>query len=235
MTVAIVKYTTYASILAQLITGAIGVRGIAYSLPPPHGILVDALRIEMFVQAIELLFYTILVMNFNIFTMATIRYYDWFLTTPLMLFSTCITYQYLGSVRESYQSTEKSTATPLTLKEFLKIHQKSLWVIFFANLGMLYFGYMGETGNMDIPHASLYGFICLAASMYTIYKEFGIYIKDNIYLFYLLVGVWTLYGVVYLLSPIYKNIIYNFLDIIAKNFFGIFLYYKIRTIASTLS
>ena len=42
--------------------------------------------------------------------------------------------------------------------------------------------------------------------------------------------VWAAYGVVFLFPAVYKNIAFNFLDIIAKNFFGLFLFYKIRTI-----
>jgi len=34
-----------------------------------------------------------------------------------------------------------------------------------------------------------------------------------------------------LFPAIYKNITYNFLDIVAKNFFGLFLYYKIKQVA----
>jgi hypothetical protein len=39
--------------------------------------------------------------------------------------------------------------------------------------------------------------------------------------------IWALYGVAFLLPSIPKNIGYTILDILAKNFFGIFLAYAI--------
>lgn len=230
MTVAWVKYTTIASIVAQLITGLFGLKGTTYTLPQPHHVLVDVLKIEMLVQTIELFFYGFLLSHLNIATMATTRYYDWLITTPMMLFSTCVTYNYLGFV----QGTKSIQETTLSIKEFVKQHAKSLYLIFFANLGMLLFGYLGEVGYLDRYQATFYGFICLAISMYVIYQEFGSYIQKETYLFYLFVAVWSFYGIVYLFPPIYKNIVYNFLDIIAKNFFGMFLYFKIRQIHRAL-
>lgn len=230
MTVTWVKYTTAASIIAQLITGIYGVKGILYTLPPPHHILVDVLKIEMIVQTIELFFYVFLLTNLNVLTMATTRYYDWFITTPMMLFSTCVTYNYLGVVKG-----ETLHGKVLNLRDFIVEHQKSLSLIFFANLGMLLFGYVGELGLISKAHAAIYGFLCLGVSMYTIYKEFGRYIQKELYVFYILLAVWSFYGIVYLFSPIYKNIVYNFLDIVAKNFFGLFLYYNIKQIANSLS
>ena len=47
----------------------------------------------------------------------------------------------------------------------------------------------------------------------------------NLFLF--LVSVWSLYGVAAIMSPNIKNISYNLLDIVAKNFYGLYIYYKI--------
>jgi bacteriorhodopsin len=35
--------------------------------------------------------------------------------------------------------------------------------------------------------------------------------------------VWGLYGVAAMFSPVWKNTAYNILDVLAKNFYGIFL------------
>jgi hypothetical protein len=40
-------------------------------------------------------------------------------------------------------------------------------------------------------------------------------------------GIWALYGVAFLCPSVVKNVSYTILDIFAKNFFGIFLYYII--------
>ena len=50
-------------------------------------------------------------------------------------------------------------------------------------------------------------------------------------LFKFLLGIWSLYGVAALLPVLAKNISYNVLDIIAKNFYGLFIYYKIKQVA----
>ena len=227
MTIELVKITTYLSILIQLVTGFFGFVGLTYKLPPPHNILTGALTIEMIVQAIEFIFYIGLIAYFNIRNMATIRYYDWFITTPTMLFTTALVYYYLYTIQ---QNKEKE----ISLRQFVKDHQKSLAIIILANFMMLLFGYLGETQVVNSYTAFVFGFIFLTISFYTLYKDFAKYLNEQRYLFIILTIVWSLYGVVFLFPATYKNIVFNFLDIIAKNFFGLFLYAKIRQIHKTL-
>ena len=49
-------------------------------------------------------------------------------------------------------------------------------------------------------------------------------------LFAFLVIVWSLYGVSAMMPLVQKNTAYNILDIIAKNFYGLFIYYYITKI-----
>ena len=225
MTIAIVKFTTYLSIFIQLVTGIFGTTGIFYKLPQPHTILVDALKIEMLVQFIEMFFYIILILRFNIDSMAKVRYYDWFITTPTMLFTTIIVYKYIQTVDE-----DKNLDAKLTIKQFIKDHYTAIAIIVAANFMMLLFGYLGETGALSVATATALGFVSLGVTPYVIYTNFGKYLIQNKLLFYLLVVIWSLYGVIYIFPNIYKNISYNFLDIVAKNFFGLYLFYKIRKI-----
>ena len=46
-----------------------------------------------------------------------------------------------------------------------------------------------------------------------------------------MVSVWSLYGVAALMPADIKNISYNLLDIVAKNFYGLYLYYKILQVS----
>ena len=69
-----------------------------YKLPVPHKVLNDALNLELGVQIVEMIFYIILVMFFAVKDMATVRYFDWLITTPLMLFTTMLVYEYLVNV-----------------------------------------------------------------------------------------------------------------------------------------
>ena len=43
-------------------------------------------------------------------------------------------------------------------------------------------------------------------------------------IFFVFAGIWTLYGVAYYLSDEDKNIMYNFLDVISKSGFGLFMW-----------
>ena len=223
MSVELVKFTTYLSIFIQFVTGFFGLYGLTYKLPSPHNLLTKALTIEMIVQAIEFIFYIGLVSFFSLGSMATIRYYDWFITTPTMLFTTCLVYYYLYQV-EQKQNKE------ISLQQFIKDHRDSLILIVVANFMMLLFGYLGEKHIIDKVSAFIIGSGFLALSFYIIYRDFARYLKEQSYLFTILSVVWAAYGVVFLFPAVYKNIAFNFLDIIAKNFFGLFLFYKIRTI-----
>lgn len=223
MSVELVKFTTYLSILIQFVTGIFGLLGLTYKLPSPHNLLTKSLVIEMIVQAIEFVFYIGIIAYFNLRSMATIRYYDWFITTPTMLFTTCLVYYYLYQVEQKQNNN-------VSLKQFIKDHRNSLILIVVANFMMLLFGYLGEKHIIDKVSAFIIGSAFLAISFYIIYRDFARYLKEQTYLFTLLCVIWGTYGLVFLFPAVYKNIAFNFLDIIAKNFFGLFLYYKIRTI-----
>jgi bacteriorhodopsin len=58
-----------------------------------------------------------------------------------------------------------------------------------------------------------------------LYDEFRTEESDEIYK--LLTSVWALYGLAFMLPDVQKNIMYNGLDLISKNFFAFFLYRKI--------
>jgi hypothetical protein len=95
---------------------------------------------------------------------------------------------------------------------------------------MLLFGYLGETGQITQMNGFILGTVSFIISFYIIYTNYASKSKLGTQLFTLLFSVWSIYGIAYLLNPIYKNIIFNILDIIAKNFFGLFLYYKISQV-----
>jgi bacteriorhodopsin len=60
-----------------------------------------------------------------------------------------------------------------------------------------------------------------------IYKEMG---GSGNNIFKLISLVWGLYGVAYVLPEAEKNVMYNALDVISKNFFAIFLVSEISKI-----
>jgi bacteriorhodopsin len=229
----IVIITTYISIILQFVTGILSLGGIMYKLPVPHKVLNDALNLELGVQIVEMIFYIILVMFFAVKDMATVRYFDWLITTPLMLFTTMLVYEYLVNVE--YMKDNKEEDKPLTLTNFIEKYRKDIIYVVIANAMMLVFGFLGEIGVMNIYVSTILGFIAMGVSFYIIYDKFAINLKSNDkLLFYLLISFWSLYGIAFLFPTAPKNISYNFLDIIAKNFFGLYLYYKIVTVSKDL-
>lgn len=228
----LVHTTVDTSILVQLITGIIAIQGLSITLDPMHKILTSVLGFEMTVQAIELLFYIFVVRTIKLSDMAMIRYYDWFITTPVMLITSVIYYkyqEYLELFEKDNDITFKEQLNSLTVVKFLKENKSDVILIVFFNFLMLLFGYLGETGAISLMTGFYLGTAAFVASFYIIYNQFAKKSKRGKKLFTVLSLVWSLYGIAYLLNNVYKNTMLNGLDIVAKNFFGLYLYYTITS------
>ena len=134
------------------------------------------------------------------------RYSDWVITTPFMLLvlSMVLGYENKISVR---------------FKPFL--------VVVFFNFLMLGFGYSGEIGLLNRNLANFIGFIFFFLTFGTLWKLFMTCAKvtfQSKLIFWLYIGLWSLYGVFYQLNETYKMIGYNILDLVAKAFVGIFFW-----------
>ena len=130
------------------------------------------------------------------------RYIDWSMTTPLMLLALCLT---LSS------AIKKSIALSI------------LVIIFVLNFLMLYIGYLGETGCMNKWAACIGGFIPFIIMFGIIYKNFVTKFSSRI-IFGIFLSIWSLYGVVYMLDEMTKNMAMNILDCLAKCLFGLGLW-----------
>jgi bacteriorhodopsin len=62
---------------------------------------------------------------------------------------------------------------------------------------------------------------------YVIYTKYAQFTSHGTSTFVYFVIVWGLYGVAALMSYKVKNVMYNILDLFAKNFFGLFLAFKV--------
>jgi len=131
------------------------------------------------------------------------RYSDWIITTPFMLLALSMLLGYENKI-------------PVKIKPFL--------LVLFFNLLMLGFGYSGETGLLNRNLASFMGFIFLFLTFGTIWRLFMTSIKTTYQsklIFWLYLGLWSLYGVFYHANEAIKLIGYNMLDLTAKAFVGI--------------
>ncbi len=143
--------------------------------------------------------------DFNLKNITQIRYMDWAITTPFLLLGLVLFFTFYNK------------KSPNLLKFLLVI---------FCNYLMLIFGYLGETGKIDKLKGGIYGFIAYFALLYFMYHFF---VKHDDFrhqktIFIVFAIIWTFYGIAYYLSDEDKNIMYNFLDVISKSGFGLFMW-----------
>ena len=212
-----VFYTTQLSVFLQFATGIFNFIGILYNLPQPDKILVDVLQLESLVQALQFIFYLTFVNKFNLETLAITRYGDWFLTTPVMLFTTIVYLTYEARMEENDRK-------GLYLYNFFIENKNTIIQIFIGNLLMLLAGLFGELGYINKTTSFVLGFIFFIYTFYIIYKNYAKFSENGKKLFNIFAIIWSLYGFGYILPVIEKNLLFNILDIISKNFFGMYLY-----------
>ena len=218
----LVEKTITFSLWIQIITTVISLDGFRYDVTPNNYILKEILFIETIVQVIEGFFYSNIIKGLHdLDLMTSRRYFDWVITTPAMLFSTIIFFKYS-------ELKENNTLEPFTTEEFYYKNKDNIHKIIIYNALMLMFGYLGETGVLDKKIGIPLGFVFFLLSFNVIYKEYAIHSKLGILLFKILFSIWILYGVAAMMPGREKNISYNILDIFSKNFYGLFIYYKIR-------
>ena len=200
----LVNQTTNLSIIIQALSGVYTTRTFGTKEPK---LLVQAVNLEAFVTLIQFIFYTVLIRNHSIETMAITRYYDWMITTPLMLVSMSTYFLYKGGEEGG-------------MIDMLKKYKKQFTKIIIFNLIMLLAGYLGETGYISKELAFVIGTIAFIMTFTIIYKEMNGAGKG---IFNLITGVWGLYAVAYMLPNVQKNVMYNALDLVSKNLFAVLL------------
>lgn len=130
-----------------------------------------------------------------------VRYVDWSITTPLILLVILLFYNGESS-----------------------IDYKVYLGIIILNAGMLYSGYLGETGAVHKMTGGILGFLFFGAMLGLFYNCCVPGSKSPV-VFWLFALIWTLYGVAYYVEDEEtKNICYNALDVIAKALFGVVLW-----------
>ena len=134
------------------------------------------------------------------------RYSDWVITTPFMLLALSMLLGYENKIAVKF---------------------KSFILVLISNLFMLGFGYSGEIGLLNRNLASFMGFLFLLLTFGIIWKLFMTCAKatyQSKLIFWLYLGLWSLYGVFYHTNEATKMIGYNMLDLTAKAFVGIFFW-----------
>ena len=136
--------------------------------------------------------------RYNLKNFTRIRYFDWMITTPLIILGLLLFYnQKLDQVPYEIYAT-----------------------IVLLDWAMLYSGYIGEEGIVSKWTGVGVGFLFLAALLGIIYTR-CIPAGSNFTAFYIFAVLWSLYGVAYLQDEETKNISYNILDLFSKGLFGV--------------
>jgi bacteriorhodopsin len=207
------------SIVIQIITFFIGLYALLIKTPFSLTVIKQLLWLETVSQIIEFVFYVWMVKNFSQIKNITIyRYYDWILSTPLMLY---VYMMYLDFMKNK----EKTNGIQKNLSDLTKDNLTTIFIVLLLNALMLMFGYLAEIKKMSFNLAAILGFIPFFIMFYIIYVNYAQYTRLGANTFWYFSGIWGLYGIASVMSYKVKNISYNILDLFAKNFFGLYLAY----------
>lgn len=209
----IIHSSGWVSLCVQTVATMIDSYALSIKIPSSLAFVKQLLWIEYIVNLIEGSFYVWMVLHFHkIKNITAWRYYDWAITTPIML----VTYS-------MYMLNKKDAQSDL----YTAVHENRivLGTIVLLNWTMLFFGYLSEIGNIDARLSTPLGFIPFFVMFYLIYEHYAKYTSLGVNTFYYFIIVWGLYGVAALLSYTAKNVMYNLLDLFSKNFFALYLAY----------
>ena len=215
-----IKLSGIISLIIQVVTGIIDYYVLSLTVPSEYLLVNQMLIMEFVVQIIEATFYVWMVYKFSqIKNITPFRYFDWMITTPTMLITLML---YLVFIRNSEKGIVSESFLTELKKRWIPITQVAIldWLMLIA-------GYMGEIGTINQMTANIAGFIPFFMMFYIIYKNF---VSDSIQgqkIFWYFASIWAIYGVAAFMPYNIKNIMFNILDLFAKNFFGLFLAYTL--------
>jgi hypothetical protein len=226
----IVKDSLHLSFYVQIITLIFGLLIVFLTNVSSYNRLIrEALILENGVQIIEGSFYVWFIYfytkNVDKEDIAKYRYYDWFFSTPLMIISTVAYFHYNNTKLYGLSASVASS-----LYNFIKTDIQKISELLFYNFNMLFLGYLQELKLISLTISTIFGFLFLGLLFL---KMFVYYVKNNsanYLIFYLMLFIWSLYGVAALYKNKIKNASYNILDVFSKNFFGLFLSYLVYNV-----
>jgi bacteriorhodopsin len=193
------------SLAAQVVLGLVSLVGFFAISYDDDTVLLGLLIMDTAVQVVEFAFYAYMVRVGVLDTWY--RYLDWFVTTPVMLLSTIILMEHFNDAATTFAS-------------FFADYWRDTVYILVNNAIMLAFGLASERGWIERRLALSLGFIPFASSFAIALAEFA-RSPLSVALGVFVCVVWTLYGVVAFWERRRKNIAYNALDVVSKNFYGV--------------
>lgn len=203
-------YTSiYISLVIQTLTLLLDFVGLGVPVPTDKLIYYDLLKVDILIEFIEYFFYIWMLFNIaKVKNITPFRYFDWFITTPLMLISLM-----------AYMSNKSHK----NLREFIIDEYKIIIQVMILNALMLLFGLLAELNIIDKYLANIIGFIPFFLSYKLIYDKY--YKKESNrtqkVLYWVFLVIWTMYGVASFFPYKLKNDTFNILDLFSKNAYSI--------------
>ncbi len=201
----LVTRTAQISTASQVVLGCISLIGFV-KVSEASGFLVTLLVLDLIVQFVEFVYYAVFLYLNRLPTWY--RYIDWYISTPIMLITTVGLLEYLRN-------------PSITTEIFWLLYGGDVGFIVGWNAVMLSFGLCHELGYLKKEIAIPLGFLPFLAVFALMYARFAHGVPSNIVLIGFVFLVWALYGLAAWFSYIPKNIAYNCLDVVSKNFYGV--------------
>ena len=219
LTAPIVRTTARFSLGAQVFFTLITAATVVLPLSDEHAALLPIAILETVSQVIEFVYYSVVLCYYKKILTWT-RYLDWVISTPVMLVSTMAFLMYL----------EDGDTTLVDVFSSDRIYF-TMGVLLF-NWLMLLFGLVVERECTQQPFLFLaLGTVAFIASFATLLIGFVRGTTGAVLVLFMYI-VWGLYGIAATQPNVPKNVAYNLLDIVSKNFYGVFLFvYGLVTIA----
>lgn len=204
----VVYRSAVASLFVQLLVGLVTAGGFFVPLPDEEA---EDLRLifglELGSQLIEFVYYLLVVCWYREIQTWT-RYLDWVISTPAMLLSTILFFRHRAS----------EVLVPDTFE------MGTLYACLGLNWLMLSFGFAMEASQAVSRGI---GLALGGAAFVGSFTVLSLFLAStdalSVGLYVAMYAVWSLYGVAAALDDVPKNVAYNALDIVSKNFYGIFL------------
>ena len=208
------KFTFKLSVLIQLLGIIITPLGLLLPKKKDKIALYECLKLETMVNVIELISYLIILkFIYKVSDVSTMRYYDWFITTPMLLLSVIIYFQYLNGKKN------------FTIKNVMEEYSNNYGKIIIYNLLMLLSGYLGELKLIPRYLGTIIGFIFFIL-LFRELKKLTLNNRESETFFTYFMILWSLYGISFNFNSKIKNTGYNILDLFSKTFYGLFILYK---------
>lgn len=218
----IVRTSAITSLVAQLLIGAVTSVGFFLDVKNDQDRedLNTILAFEVSSQVIEFLWYAVVLIQSQAIT-ARLRYIDWVLSTPVMLISLAMFFRHRDPTSPS--------SSVLSVFESYEIY-----ACLGVNWIMLAFGFAMESNWISDVLGLVGGGLSLVGSFTFLAVLTPIDTMSHV-LFWTTFGVWGLYGVAAALDDVSKNVMYNAIDVVSKNGFGLFLFVYAVTLQTSVS